>query len=101
MELNITNNQELHRFEFIENGIEAVLEYKQSRNRIYLIHTGVPKEFSGRGIAAALATTALNYARENDLEAVIICPYVKAYVKRHPELLEGLKHSFYPPPENK
>jgi len=61
-----------------------------------LIHTGVPESNTLKGVAAALATEALKYAKDSELEAVIICPFIKTYLKRHPELLEGLKHSFYP-----
>ena len=96
MDIKVFHNKEKSRFEVELADEPGVLEYKATSRKIYLIHTGVPKSNTIKGVAAALTTTALNYAKEADLEAVIICPFVKTYVKRHPELLEGLKHSFYP-----
>lgn len=96
MEPKVIHDREKARFEVNADLHKAVLEYKATSRKIYLIHTGVPKELEGRGIAASLASAALKYAKETGLETVIICPYVKAYVKRHPEVLEGLKYSFYP-----
>jgi len=49
------------------------------------MHTWVPQELEGRGIASALAEFALNYAKENELQTVVYCPFVKAYIQKHPE----------------
>ena len=45
----------------------------------------MPEEISGHGIAGKMAQTALEYARAERLEVVPLCPYVAAYIKRHPE----------------
>lgn len=96
MSIKVNHNKVKTQFE-VELEVEpAVLEYKVSSGKIYLIHTGVPKSNTQKGVAAALAIEALKYAKESDLETVIICPFIKTYVKRHPELLDGLNHSFYP-----
>jgi uncharacterized protein len=84
-ELEVQNNEAASRFEVVLDAGLAQLRYDRSGNDIFLIHTEVPKELEGRGIAGRLATTALIFARENGLRAVIRCPYVKTYVQRHPE----------------
>lgn len=67
----------------------AVLEYRMGRgNRIALTHTGVPKEMEGKGIASALARTALDYARANGLKVLPLCAFVQTYLKRHPEFMD-------------
>jgi predicted GNAT family acetyltransferase len=84
-ELEVENNEESQRVEVHLGVALAQLRYFREGGDIFLIHTEVPKELEGRGIAGKMATTALTFARENGLRAVIRCPYVKTYVQRHPE----------------
>jgi hypothetical protein len=81
----IVNNVEKMRFEVHLDGHMAELEYRLKRNKYYIIHTGVPEELGGRGIAQALALHALRYGENNGLETIVYCPYVKAFLKRHPD----------------
>ena len=50
-----------------------------------LIHTEVPAELAGRGLASRLARTALNLARDRGVKVVVRCPFVTEYIARHPE----------------
>jgi predicted GNAT family acetyltransferase len=84
-ELEVQNNEAARRFEVVLDAGVAQLRYDRDGSDIFLIHTEVPKELEGRGIAGRLASTALTFARENGLRAVVRCPYVKTYVQRHPE----------------
>ena len=49
------------------------------------MHTFVPDEIGGRGIASKLASTALQYAKDQGHKIAVLCPFVAAYVKKHPE----------------
>jgi predicted GNAT family acetyltransferase len=49
------------------------------------MHTEVPRALEGRGYAAALATAALDQARREGIRIIPSCPYVKAFLQRHPE----------------
>lgn len=62
----------------------ALLRYRETPGRIELVHTEVPEELGGRGIAGRLAAFALDYAREHGLRVTPTCPYVAAYIERHP-----------------
>jgi uncharacterized protein len=73
------------RFEIERNGKEAYLEYSMAGNVLGLIHTEVPEELRGLGLASSLAETALQYARENKLKVDVICPSVLDYLAKHPE----------------
>ncbi|HTR23323.1 MAG TPA: GNAT family N-acetyltransferase [Terriglobales bacterium] len=73
------------RFEIEENGAIAYLEYRESPGVLELIHTEVPEELRHKGLATALAETALGYARDHNLKIDIICPIVSAYIRKHPE----------------
>lgn len=72
------------RFEAELEGEPAVLTYRRTDDRIDLLHTGVPEPFRGRGIGKRLVRAALEHARAERLEVVPSCPFVRAYLERHP-----------------
>jgi uncharacterized protein len=84
--LTVLNNEALHRFEVRSAGGTAELRYRyRDDGTLVLIHTQVPRSLEGRGVAALLAKTALEAAQREQRCIVPICPYVRAYIKRHPE----------------
>jgi uncharacterized protein len=89
-EVTITNNEMAQQFEAQVDGQLARLVYEQTPGRIILIHTEVPDTLSGRGIGSVLARTALEDARARQLRVVPRCPFVRAYIERHPEYRELL-----------
>jgi predicted GNAT family acetyltransferase len=50
-----------------------------------LQHTEVPPSGQGEGVGDALVRAALAYARERNLQVMATCPYVQAWLRRHPE----------------
>lgn len=81
----LINNEALHNFELIIDGKRAFIDYKQKGDKIYLIHTEVPEELEGMGVAAAIVEKTFNYIESNHLKMVPLCVYVLAFLKRHPE----------------
>jgi hypothetical protein len=73
------------RFELESDGHKAYLEYSLGAGVLELIHTEVPPEMRGGGTGSQLIKGALDYARENHLKVDVVCPFVAAYIKRHPE----------------
>ena len=74
------------RFEFEQNGATAWLEFdRDDQGWMTLWHTEVPPSLRGRGIAATLARTALEYARDENLKVDVICPLVANYLQKNPE----------------
>lgn len=63
----------------------AFIDYKQSGNLLFLIHTEVPSELEGKGVGSSIVSKALQYARDNNFKVVPICPFVSTYLKRHKE----------------
>ena len=49
-----------------------------------LQHTEVPASGHGKGVADALIRAALAYARERKMRVMATCPYVQAWLRRHP-----------------
>ncbi len=82
------------------NGKRAVLQYRLAPGKISFVHTEVPETLRDRGIGDNLVHAGLEYAREAGLAVVPVCPFVAAYIHRHPEfdqlVLTGWKASARP-----
>ena len=87
----VRDNRAASRFELPVDGHIAFLEYERRPHSIVLKHTEVPESLRGRGIGAVLAKAALEMARAEGLRPVVHCPFVKAYLEKHPELAQPLK----------
>ncbi len=83
----IIDNESKARFEVTIDGHVADLTYKIDNGRMVLIHTGVPKELEGRGLAAELVEFAIARAVRDGLTIVPICPYARSYFRKHPEAI--------------
>jgi len=81
----VTNNEGEQRLEIREENELAYLEYRFYKDDIALMHTFVPDSLEGHGVASSLAHFALEWARENGKRVMVYCPFVAAYLKRHPE----------------
>ncbi|MBI2764408.1 MAG: N-acetyltransferase [Chloroflexi bacterium] len=84
-DLVVRDNPARERYEVSYGGQTAELAYRVDGGRIVLIHTGVPAALEGHGIAGRLAKFALDDARARGLRVVPQCPYVRAYLEKHPE----------------
>ena len=63
----------------------AVLQYRRDPHAITFLHTEVPEAFRGQGIAQKLAHAGLEYARAQGVNVIPLCPFVNAYIRKHPE----------------
>lgn len=84
-DLELVNNEAGHSFELLVEDHRAFIDYKAKEDKVYLIHTEVPKELEGKGVAAALVEKTLMYLEEHHLKLIPLCPYVQSFLKRHPE----------------
>ncbi len=90
-DIKVINNPERKRFEVTIDQFTAVAEYIALKKSIIFTHTEVPPALEGQGIGAQLAKTALEFAKAEGLEVTPLCPYIAAYIKRHPEYLPLVK----------
>ena len=74
-----------HQFSAVLGGSRAVLEYRRAPGKIFFVHTEVPEAIRHHGVADTLAHAGLEYARAEQLGVIALCPFVAAYVQRHPE----------------
>lgn len=89
----VTDNPAASRFELAEDGAIAVAEYAVRDGRLVFTHTVVPDSLSGRGVGSRLARGALDLARARGLPVVAQCPFIAAYIGKHPEYQDLLAAS--------
>jgi predicted GNAT family acetyltransferase len=85
-DIEVTHNEKEQQFESREGGELSSLVYRYYKDDIAFMHTHVPEPLEGKGIASALAKYAFNYAKQQHKKVMVYCPFVAAYLKRHPEL---------------
>jgi uncharacterized protein len=81
----IRDNTERSRFELEADGVTVFMNYGITGNVISLDHTETPVAARGRGLASQLIKSVLDEVRARGLKIVPRCPFVRAYVDRHPE----------------
>jgi uncharacterized protein len=81
----VTDNEAANQFELSVDGQTAVMTYHRRPGSIAFLHTEVPPALAGRGIAGRLARAGLDFARRQNVKVVPACPFVAAFIQRHPE----------------
>lgn len=85
MSYTLIDNEAKKQYEFHIDGDLARIEYIKAREKIFLTHTEVPAKLEGKGIGSALIKQALEDIQQKGLELVPLCPFVVAFINRHPE----------------
>jgi hypothetical protein len=84
--MTVRDNPELQRYEAIIDGeVAGSILYREHDDALILIHTEVEEAFEGQGIGSRLIAAALDDIRARGLRMRPFCPFVKAYLERHPE----------------
>lgn len=84
-QLELIKNEEKNRFELENNGHIAFIEFEEKGSFIALTHTEAPQELAGTGTASALVEKVLYNIKESGKQLMPYCPYVFAFIKKHPE----------------
>ena len=87
----VVNNPAHQRYELAVDGHIAATYYKITDRVITFIHTEVPPELGGRGIASTLIRGALDQVRADGLKVIAQCPFVKAFIEKHADYQGLLK----------
>lgn len=86
MNAEVRENAGQHRFERpIRDDALAAAYYREENGMLVFIHTEVPSEFAGQGIATALARGTFDLLRKSERKAVLICPFMVRFANSHPE----------------
>jgi predicted GNAT family acetyltransferase len=81
----LDNEREL-RYELWDGDIRVgLIAYRVEPGVRVLVHTEVEPRVEGKGYGAQLVRAALDDLRGRGLLVVPLCPFVAAFVRRHPE----------------
>ena len=72
----------------------AVIVYRWQNGKLALMHTEVPPEAEGKGVAAKLAKFAFEQAKQQQRKVLVYCPYISSYLRRHPEYDELVERDY-------
>ncbi|MCY1171886.1 GCN5-related N-acetyl-transferase [compost metagenome] len=86
----VIDNKAEAEFVLTVGGKRAVAAYQMEGDTIVFTHTIVPKALEGRGVGSKLIRAALDSARDRGLKVIPQCPFVAAYIEKHPEYRELL-----------
>ncbi len=74
------------RYELLLDGdLIGEIQYRLRPDAVVLVHTEVSSSLEGQGLGAQLVAGALDDARARGLHVVPVCPFVRSYIRRHPE----------------
>jgi predicted GNAT family acetyltransferase len=84
-ELRVVDNPVERRYEaLVGDQLAGMAEYRRAGNRVIFTHTETDPDFAGKGVASRLARGALDDVRARGLVFTPKCPFIAAYVQRHP-----------------
>jgi hypothetical protein len=84
--VNVTDRPNELRYEIeVDGEVAGFLMYRREPDVLELVHTDVDPKWEGQGVGAALVKGALDDVRARGLKIRPYCPFVAAYLRRHPE----------------
>jgi uncharacterized protein len=85
-ELVVQDNPQELRYEALQDGEPVgLIRYRVEPGVVVLVHTEVDEAVEGTGVGSRLVRGALDDIRARGLRLVPVCPFVAAYLRRHPE----------------
>jgi predicted GNAT family acetyltransferase len=90
-DVEVRDNPEDSRYELTLDGeVVGFSEYRDREGRRIFVHTIVDPAYGGRGLGNRLAKAALDDALARDMPVVARCPFIRAWIERHPDYAERL-----------
>ena len=83
----LADHPEINRFELRagDDQVAAYSEYNVLKGALLFTHTEVLPEYEGRGLGSKLAAFALDEARRRGVHVIPVCPFIAAFLRKHPE----------------
>lgn len=85
----VSDNEAENRFEVrVGEALAGFTVFRRRPGVIAFIHTEIDSQFEGQGLGSQLIRQALETARAEHQAVLPFCPFVNAYIQRHPEFVE-------------
>jgi predicted GNAT family acetyltransferase len=85
-EITVVDNVDKSRYELrIDGECAGIVRYRRRDGTINLLHTEVDAEYEGQGLGGKLAAGVLDAVRASGERAIVTCPFIAGYIRRHPE----------------
>jgi len=86
MSAQVRDDQDASRYVIEVDGNDVGASYyNRYPDHIVFTHTEVDEGHQGEGLASQLVQSALDDVRASGLRVVALCPYVRAWLQRHPD----------------
>jgi predicted GNAT family acetyltransferase len=87
----VRDNPERRRFELDTPGGIAFANYRRDGGVVTIMHTEVPAHVNNKGLGSQLVSGALDLLRAEGAKVVPLCPFVGAFIAKHPEYADLLE----------
>lgn len=87
-EVRIGDNPEEHRYEARigeEGEVRGYVDYHLQPGLMTIMHTDVDRAAEGHGLGSQLVAAVLDEVRSRGLSVLVVCPFAREYIRRHPE----------------
>jgi predicted GNAT family acetyltransferase len=94
-DVEVRNHPDRSRYEaHVDDAVAGFAAYRlrgEPTSIVVFTHTEVDPAYEGKGVGSALARAALDDVRSRGLGVVAMCPFISAYIRRHPEYADLLR----------
>jgi uncharacterized protein len=88
-EVEVRDDRAAHRYRITVGGQEAgFAAYRLRPDQVVFTHTVIDPAFEGQGLGGRLARAALDDVAGQGKQVVPLCPFIAAWIRRHPDYLE-------------
>jgi predicted GNAT family acetyltransferase len=87
-DLRLVDAPERRRFEILSHDDAeplAIVDYERRDRTLLLMHTEVRPDLEGRGIGTRTAELVVDHLRRSGQLAIVGCPFLTAWLRRHPD----------------
>ena len=89
----VVDEPDQHRYEIrLGEDLAGFAIYHRRGGKAYFVHTEIDPAFEGKGLGSTLAKGALDAERALGEPVVPLCPFIRAYIDRHPEYADLVDH---------
>jgi uncharacterized protein len=92
-DVEVRDNPEQRRFEaYVGGKLAGFSAYDLTDDEILILHTEVDDAYEGQGVGSAMVRQMLDRIRaDGELELTVLCPFVNAWLRRHPDYQELIR----------